>query len=56
MIAVQSSRIGIASTLMAMTPVLSLPLVRIVFKERVTPRAVLGTLVAMTGVAAMILL
>ena len=33
MIAVQSSRIGIASTLMAMTPVLSLPLVRIVFKE-----------------------
>ena len=56
MIAVQSSRIGIASTLMAMTPVLSLPLVRIVFKERVTPRAVLGTLVAMAGVAAMILL
>ena len=56
MIAVQSSRIGIASTLMAMTPVLSLPLVRIVFKERVTPRAVLGTVVAMAGVAAMILL
>ena len=56
MIAVQSSRIGIASTLMAMTPVLSLPLVRIVFKERVTPRAVLGTLVAMVGVATMILL
>jgi drug/metabolite transporter (DMT)-like permease len=56
MIAVQSSRIGIASTLMAMTPVLSLPLVRIVFKERVTPRAVFGTLVAMAGVAAMILL
>jgi drug/metabolite transporter (DMT)-like permease len=56
MIAVQSSRIGIASTLMAMTPVLSLPLVRIVFKERVTLRAVLGTLVAMAGVAAMILL
>jgi drug/metabolite transporter (DMT)-like permease len=56
MIAVQSSRVGIASTLMAMTPVLSLPLVRIVFKERVTPRAVLGTLVAMVGVAAMILL
>jgi drug/metabolite transporter (DMT)-like permease len=56
MIAVQSSRVGIASTLMAMTPVLSLPLVRIVFKERVTLRAVLGTLIAMTGVAAMILL
>jgi len=56
MIAIQSARIGIASTLMAMTPVLSLPLVRVVFKEHVTPRAVVGTLVAMGGVAAMILL
>lgn len=56
MIAIQSARIGIASTLMAMTPVLSLPLVRIVFQERVTARAVIGTLTAMTGVAAMILL
>ncbi len=56
MIAIQSSRVGIASTLMAMTPVLSLPLVRIVFGERVTPRAVVGTSVAMAGVAAMILL
>ncbi len=56
MIAIQSSRVGIASTLMAMTPVLSLPLVRIVFHEKVTPRAVIGTLVAMAGVAAMILL
>ncbi len=56
MIAIQSSRVGIASTLMAMTPVLSLPLVRIVLHEQVTWRAVAGTLVAMTGVAAMILL
>jgi len=55
MVAIQSARIGIASTLMAMTPVLSLPLVRLVFKEEVTWRAVLGTLIAMTGVAAMIL-
>jgi drug/metabolite transporter (DMT)-like permease len=55
MMAIQSARIGIASTLMAMTPVLSLPLVRIVFKERVTVRAVLGTFVAMVGVAVMIL-
>lgn len=56
MMAIQSARIGIASTLMAMTPVLSLPLVRIVFGEQVTLRAVIGTLVAMAGVAAMILL
>lgn len=56
MIAIQSSRVGIASTLMAMTPVLSLPLVRIVLHEQVTWRAVAGTVVAMAGVAAMILL
>ncbi len=55
LIAVQSARVGIASTLMAMTPVISLPLVPLVFKERVSPRAVLGTLVAMAGVALMIL-
>lgn len=56
MIAIQSARIGIASTLMAMTPVLSLPLVRLVFRERVTWRAVAGTGLAMAGVTAMILL
>ena len=36
LIAVQSARVGIASTLMAMTPVLSLPLVPLVFRERVS--------------------
>lgn len=56
LVAVQSARVGIASTLMAMTPVISLPLVPFVFKERVSPRAVLGTLIAMAGVALMILL
>jgi len=40
---------------MAMTPVVSLPLVPIFFKERVSPRAVLGTLVAIAGIALMIL-
>ena len=56
LIAVQSARVGIASTLIAMTPVLSLPLVPLYFKERVSQRAILGTLVAMAGVALMILL
>jgi len=55
LIAVQSARVGIASTLMAMTPVVSLPLVPIFFKERVSPRAVLGTLIAIAGIALMIL-
>lgn len=56
LVAVQMARVGIASTLMAMTPVISLPLVRWVLKERVTYRALLGTLLAMAGVAVMILL
>lgn len=55
MAAVQAARVGIASTLMALTPVFSLPLVRLVFRERVTLRAVIGTLVAMAGVAVMML-
>jgi drug/metabolite transporter (DMT)-like permease len=55
LIAVQSSRVGIASTLMAMSPVLVLPLVRLVFHENVSGRAAAGTLVAMSGVALMFL-
>jgi drug/metabolite transporter (DMT)-like permease len=51
LVAIQAAPVGIASTLIAMTPVVSLPLVPLVFHERVSPRAVLGTLVAMTGVA-----
>lgn len=56
LVAVQATRVGIASTLMAMSPVLVLPLVRWVFKERVSTRAVVGTAVAMCGVAMMFLL
>jgi drug/metabolite transporter (DMT)-like permease len=55
LIAVQSAPVGVASTLMAMTPVISLPVVHFFYHERVSPRAVAGTLVAMTGVAAIFL-
>ena len=55
LVAVQTARVGIAATLMAMSPVLSLPLVHWVFGERISPRAILGTLVAMSGVVLIIL-
>jgi drug/metabolite transporter (DMT)-like permease len=55
LIAVQAAPVGVASTLMAMSPVLSLPLVRWIFRERVSSRAILGTLIAMSGVVLMIL-
>jgi drug/metabolite transporter (DMT)-like permease len=51
MIAVQQIRVGIASTLMALTPIFVLPLSRIFFKENISFRAVFGTLVALIGVA-----
>jgi len=49
--AVQLTHVGIASTLMALSPVLLLPLAHWIFKERITPRAIIGTVVALVGVA-----
>jgi drug/metabolite transporter (DMT)-like permease len=51
MIAVQQIRVGIASTLMALTPIFVLPLSRLFFKENISFRAVFGTLAALVGVA-----
>jgi drug/metabolite transporter (DMT)-like permease len=56
LIAIDSTLVGLASTLMALTPIFVIPLVRIVFHERVSIRAVLGTLVAMVGVAMIFML
>ena len=50
LVAVQFSQVGVASTLMALSPVLMLPLSHWIFGERITPRAVIGTLIAMSGV------
>ena len=49
--AVQLTQVGIASTLMALSPVILLPLAHWSFKERITQRAIVGTVVAMVGVA-----
>lgn len=49
--AVQLTHVGIASTLMALSPVILLPLAHWIFKERITQRAIVGTVVAMVGVA-----
>ena len=55
LIAVQLAPVGIASTLIAMTPIFLLPISRIIFKETITPRMVLGTLVAFAGTALLFL-
>ena len=51
LVAVSLIPAGIAATLNAMVPVLVIPLVVIVYKEKVSPRAVIGAFVAMGGVA-----
>jgi drug/metabolite transporter (DMT)-like permease len=55
MIAIQYSRLGIAATLMALPPILLIPIEYIVYKRKVSMRGVVGTLVALTGVALIVL-
>ena len=51
LLAIQLARLGIASTLMALPPVLLLPMEYLVFKRPPSWRGVAGTLVAFAGVA-----
>jgi len=51
MVALTRASVGIASTLMALVPVFLLPFSHFVLKERITLRAVLGTALAVGGVA-----
>jgi drug/metabolite transporter (DMT)-like permease len=52
---VKNIEAGVAATIMAIVPVLILPLVVLVYRERVTSRAVLGAIVAVGGVAMLFL-
>lgn len=54
--AVQLSDVGIASTLMTLSPIFLLPITHWIFHERITVRAVMGTLVTLAGVAMIFLL
>jgi drug/metabolite transporter (DMT)-like permease len=49
-IAIQKTYVGIASTLMALTPIIILPISKWYYKEQVSSRAVIGTLIALFGV------
>jgi drug/metabolite transporter (DMT)-like permease len=53
--AIQRVEVGVASTLTALPPVFLLPISYFVFKERFGWGAILGTLLAMAGVAALFL-
>ncbi len=49
LIAVQLAPLGIASTLMSLSPIILLPIGLVLFKEQITRRAVVGTLIALAG-------
>ncbi len=55
LVAQQHSQIGVASTYMAISPVLILPLVWLVYKERISWRAAIGAAVAVGGLAVLYL-
>jgi drug/metabolite transporter (DMT)-like permease len=55
LVAIQWTHIGIASTLMALPPIFLLPISHFVFKEQLGWPAILGTIVAMIGVAILFL-
>ncbi|MEQ9031534.1 MAG: DMT family transporter [Aggregatilineales bacterium] len=51
LIALQNAPVGIATTLINLTPIFLIPIGYVIFKERISSRAVVGTLVAMAGIA-----
>lgn len=55
LVAIERTQVGVASTIMALPPVLLIPIGYLLFRERVTRRALVGTLVAFGGVAALFL-
>ncbi len=55
LIAIEHTKIGIAATIMALVPILMLPLVRFIYKEKLTWRAIVGAFTAVAGVAVLFL-
>jgi len=55
LLAIQYVEIGIASTLNSLTPVIILPISYFVFKEKISWQAIVGTLLAIAGVAILFL-
>jgi drug/metabolite transporter (DMT)-like permease len=51
LIAVQLAPVGLAATLMALPPIILIPIGRVLYGERVSKRGIVGTVVAICGVA-----
>jgi drug/metabolite transporter (DMT)-like permease len=55
LLAISHTKVGIASTIMATVPILLLPIVRFVYKEKLTWKSVVGAVVCVAGVAILFL-
>ena len=55
LLAVQNAKVGVALTIMAISPIILIPASAIIHKERITFRAVAGALLAVGGVALLFL-
>jgi drug/metabolite transporter (DMT)-like permease len=55
LVAIARAPMGVAATLMSLSPVILLPVSHFVFKEKVGGHAILGTLLALAGAAALFL-
>lgn len=55
LVAIKYARIGIASTLMSTTPIILIPITYWIFKDRITINAISGTVLAVIGVAILLL-
>ncbi|HCY75635.1 MAG TPA: EamA family transporter [Ignavibacteriales bacterium] len=51
LIAVENTKVGIAATLMSTMPIIMLPMVKYIYKENLSWRAILGAVIAVLGVA-----
>lgn len=54
LVAIHHARVGIASSLMALVPVFVIPWVVLFFRERVSLRAIVGTVIAVAGVVVLL--
>lgn len=55
MVALSNAPVGIASTLTNLMPIFLIPISYVVFKERITRRAIIGTFIAVSGTAILFL-
>ncbi|MFA6232830.1 MAG: DMT family transporter [Bacteroidota bacterium] len=55
LVAIAHTKVAIATTIMALPPIIMLPLVWMIYRERLTMRAIIGAVIAVLGVALLFL-